>query len=153
MQESKKVDLKKWLENAESRPLNGLVSFTIPTLSDEMLEELSVISEMLDKTGISVELTRHEGEGMEYDFLVLKVDKERYHTVMTRHAGRKADFNEKYDKYKDCSVAELREKLKAMSKTKIAEELGCSRMTLYRIIKNTEERQPLEDTSIWHYTS
>ena len=88
-----------------------------------------------------------------YDFIVLKVNEEKYQNVKTRHAGRKADFERKYDTYGKCTVAELEEKLKKMKKTEIALDLGCSRMTLYRIIKNIEERKPAKDTSIWHYTS
>ena len=60
---------------------------------------------------------------------------------------------EKYDKYGKCTVEELLRKLQTMSKTQISQELGCSRMTLYRVIKNIEVRKPSKDTSIWHYTS
>lgn len=155
MKNSTQIDLKKRLENLNKQNLNGCVSFTTQALSEKNLDELAVISEMLEKVGISLEISRNEnhGIGMDYDFIVLKANKEQYKKAMTRHAGRKADFNEKYDKYGKCTVAELEEKLKTMSKTKIAEELGCSRMTLYRIIKNITNLKPRGDVSIWHYTS
>jgi len=86
-------------------------------------------------------------------FIALKINEDKYRSVMSRHAGRKADFDRKYDMYGKCTVAELEEKLLTMKKTEIAGELGCSRMTLYRIINNIAERNPAKDTSIWHYTS
>jgi DNA invertase Pin-like site-specific DNA recombinase len=131
------------------------VAFTAQPLNDKSLNELAALSELLQKVGFSLETTRkgNPSLGLEYDYITIKLDKEKYNEVVTRHAGRKADFEEKYDKYGKCTVAELKEMLMTMSKTNIAQELGCSRMTLYRILKNIEERNPAGDTSIWHYTS
>ena len=106
-------------------------------------------STKMEKVGLNLEIIRKNG----YDFVVLKLNGDKYRAATTRHAGRKADFENKYDTYGKCTVGELREKLKLTSKTRIAQELGCSRMTLYRIIKNIEDRNPAEDTSVWHYTS
>ena len=138
-----------------NKDFNGLVSFTAQTLNDTSLEELNTMAELLKKVGVSLETTRKENAslGLAYDYITIKLDKEKYNEAITRHAGRKADFEEKYDKYGKCTVEELLYKLQTMSKTKIAQELGCSRMTLYRIIKNIELRNPSGDTSIWHYTS
>lgn len=153
MEKEKRIDLKN--RKKDSRELNGWVSFTAYALNENSLDELAAISEMLDRVGISLEVSRKDNatSGLEYDFVVLKVNKEQYQKVMTRYAGRKANFNKKYDKYGKCTVAELQEKLTTMTKTGIAAELGCSRMTLYRIMKNIAIQNPASDTSIWHYTS
>lgn len=150
-----KIDLKQRLLNNKNKPLNGWVSFTAQKLNENNLNELAVFSEMLNKVGISLEVTRKENKetSLCYDLVVMKLNEEKYKTAMSRHAGRKADFEEKYDKYGKCTVAELEEKLKVCSKTQIAKELGCSRMTLYRILQNIAKRNPAKDTSIWHYTS
>ena len=138
-----------------NKEFNGLVSFTAQPLNDAGLEELNRMADLLKKVGVSLETTRKEntGLGLEYDYITIKLDKEKYKEAVTRHAGRKADFEEKYDKYGKCTVGELSLKLQTMTKTRIAKELGCSRMTLYRIINNIELRNPAGDTSIWHYTS
>ena len=138
-----------------NKDFNGLISFTAQPLTDTSLEELNTMSELLKKVGVSLETTRKQnvGLGLEYDYITIKLDKEKYNEAVTRHAGRKADFEEIYDKYGKCTVGELLNKLQSMSKSKIAQELGCSRMTLYRILKNIEVRKPSKDTSIWHYTS
>ena len=145
----KKINLAARTEKINSDKSKGWVSLMAQTLDESNLDELALIAGMLEKVGVTVAVTRKE----QYDFLTLQVDKEAYAKAMTRQAGRKADFNAKYDKYGKCTVEELSMKLETMSKTKIAQELGCSRMTLYRIIKNIELRKPSKDTSIWHYTS
>jgi len=149
------IDLKKRLSELDKNSLNGWVSFTVAELSESGLNELAMMADMLETVGITLEITRRKNEetNLKYDFVVIKVNEEKYHSAKTRHAGRKADFDRKYDMYGKCSVAELEEKLKTMKKTEIAKELGCSRMTLYRIINNISEREPAKDTSIWHYTS
>lgn len=150
-----KINLKKRLQMIENNKLKGVVSFTAGELSETSLDELAFFADKLEKIGISLEITRKNNteKGIGYDFVVMKLNEEKYRSVMTRHAGRKADFEEKYDKYGKCTVDELREMLKTMSKTDVAKELGCSRMTLYRILNNISKRNPSGDTSIWHYTS
>lgn len=150
-----KIDLKKRYEEADKKLLNGWTSFTVGELNDKTLDELALISEMLEKVGVELEITRKTKteKNIGYDFVVLKVNIDKYLAATTRHAGRKANFEGKYDAYGKCTVEELNKKLKTYSKTKIAQELGCSRMTLYRILKNIELRNPDGDTSIWHYTS
>lgn len=149
------INLKQRLTQVNRSTSNGLVSFTAAKLSENSLDELAVIADMLENVGISLEISRKENKEtkVSYDFVVLKVNEEKYRASKTRHAGRKADFNRKYDVYGKCTVAELEEKLLTMKKTEIAKELGCSRMTLYRIINNISERKPAGDISIWHYTS
>lgn len=149
------IDLKQRLNGIDIQSLNGMVSFTAGQLNERSLDELAVLAKRLERVGISLEITRKNNKesGLGYDFIVLKVNEEKYQSSMTRHAGRKADFDQKYDKYGKCTVRELEEKLKSMKKTDIAKELGCSRMTLYRIINNISKRCPAGETSIWHYTS
>ena len=149
MKNDNKLDLKQRLSEIDIKSLNGLTSFSVAELSDKTLDELAYFADRLEKVGISLEIIRKTG----FDFVILNMNKEKYQATTTRHAGRKADFEEKYDKYGKCTVEELMYKLQTMSKTRIAKELGCSRMTLYRVIKNIEVRKPSKDTSIWHYTS
>lgn len=155
MSMNRKIDLKKRLSEVNKKSLNGLVSFTAGELSEHSLDELALIADMLEKVGVSVEVSQRNREetGVGYNFIVLKLNEDKYRSVMSRHAGRKADFERKYDAYGKCTVEELEEKLRIMKKSDIAKELGCSRMTLYRIINNISERNPAKDTSIWHYTS
>lgn len=155
MNTDRKIDLKKRLSEVDEKALNGWVSFTAGELNDQSLDELSMLADMLEKVGITVEITRKQNteSNLKYDFIVIKVNEEKYRTAKTRHAGRKADFDRKYDVYGKCTVGQLEEKLLTMKKTEIAAELGCSRMTLYRIINNIAKRNPAKDTSVWHYTS
>ena len=155
MSMNRKIDLKKRLSEVNKKSLNGLVSFTAGELSEHSLDELALIADMLEKVGVSVEVSQRNREetGVGYNFIVLKLNEDKYRSVMSRHAGRKADFERKYDAYGKCTVEELEDKLQIMKKSDIAKELGCSRMTLYRIINNISERNPAKDTSIWHYTS
>ena len=133
----------------------GFISFTAQTLSEKNLDELAALANLMERVGISVEVNRNQNPetGLSYDFIVMKVNDEQYKNAITRNAGRKPDFNKKYDMYGKCTVAELQEKLKIMTKSDIAKELGCPRMTLYRILHNIEENKPDPKTSIWHYTS
>lgn len=153
MGQGNQIDLLNRIEDNQEG--SGVVSFTTHAFSEKNLDELAYIAKMLEKVGVSLELTRNKNSAvdLEYDFMVLKLNKEKFNRVMTRQAGRKPNFNQKYDSYGKCTVAELKDKLKSMTKTKIAQELGCSRMTLYRILNNIERLEPAEDTSIWHYTS
>lgn len=155
MEQKKPIELKKRIKERNIQSTDGLVSFTAHTLSEKSLDELAAISELLDRVGITLQVERYEdfSLGTAYDFVTLRVNEERYKESTTRNAGRKPNFAEKYDKYGECTVAELQEKLKRESKTKIAEELGCHRMILYRIIKNISEMNPDGTMSIWHFTS
>jgi len=155
MKNEQVIDLKSRVLSLEKQSLNQWVSFTTQILDDKTLDELAVLAGMLERVGFTLEVARNQnnGLGLDYDFITVRVNEERYKHTVTRHAGRKADFNEKYDKYGKCTVAELKEKLLTTTKTQIADELGCSRMTLYRIIKNISSLNPAGDTSIWHYTS
>ena len=150
-----RIDLKRRLQITDNKKLKGVVSFTVGELNETSLDELAFFADKLEKIGISLEITRKKNteNSIGYDFVVMKLNEEKYRSATTRHAGRKADFEEKYDKYGKCTVDELREMLKTMSKTDVAKELGCSRMTLYRILNNISMRNPAGDTSIWHYTS
>lgn len=155
MENRKYIELKQRMEGRGTQSMAGFVSFTAHTLSEESLDELALISQCLNKVGITLQIERRENidAGTSFDFVTLKVNEKRFNESTTRHAGRKPNFAEKYDKYGECTVAELQEKIKCESKTKIAEELGCHRMTLYRILKNISEMNPDRSMSIWHFTS
>ena len=47
----------------------------------------------VEKVGVELEITRKKNteSGIGYDFVVLKVNEEKYNAATTRHAGRKAD--------------------------------------------------------------
>ena len=148
------IELSIRLDGKKKPDISSGVSFTTYSLSENKLDELAVMEEILQKFGVSIEVKRYESTGTSgYDIVTMKVDEKQYKKATTRHAGRKANFSEKYDKYNACTVKELQEKLQTMTKTKIAEELGCPRMTLYRILKNIEQQSPDGSVSIWHYTS
>ena len=155
MSEKYRIDLKNRL-NEEKKPKgDGYISFISHTLSESKLDELAYLSVLLDKVGISLNVDRYTDteKGPDYDIISLQVNLEHYRKLLTRCAGRKPNFEEKYSKYQKCTVEQLQEKLIRQSKTQIAQELGCSRMTLYRIIKNVEKLSPDGNISIWHYTS
>jgi len=155
MSEKYRIDLGKRLKEEKKSKGEGYVSLPSYPLSESKLDDLAYLSALLEKAGISLSVDRHTDaeRGPDYDIITLAVHTERYNKVITRHAGRKPNFEEKYNKYRECTVTELKEKLTKQSKTRIAEELGCSRMTLYRILKNVEKLSADGEVSIWHYTS
>ena len=71
-----KIDLKKRYEEADKKLLNGWTSFTVGELNDKTLDELALISEMLEKVGVELEITRKTKteKNIGYDFVVLKVN-------------------------------------------------------------------------------
>ena len=83
MSTEQKIDLKQRLKNTDTKLLNGLVSFTAGELSEKNLNELALISELLDRVGISLEVTRkiNKETKFAYDFIVLKVNEEKYQSV------------------------------------------------------------------------
>ena len=155
MATSTKIDLKKRIADKEKTLQISSLSLPVYLLDEKTLDEIARLSDTLEKVGVSLEMERYENTGLtsSYDMLRLKVNEEQYKKVTTRHAGRKQNFIEMHEKYKACTVAELKKYLGTMTKIKIAALLGCSRMTLYRIIKNIEKYEPEDDMSIWHYTS
>ena len=155
MIQSKQIDLKNRCKHTEKQKEISSVSVPVYLLDETSLDEVAGISELLDKVGISIQIDRYEDSETlsSYDMLRFKVSTEQYKKAMTRHAGRKQNFIEKCEKYKACTVGELKEYRNNTTKVKIAEELGCSRMTLYRIIKNIAKYHPEDHMSIWHYTS
>ena len=130
------------------------ISFPVYSLDEKTMQGLAELSEILEKVGVLVSVDRVERPGASaYDMFRLKVNEEQYRKITTRNAGRKQNFLEKYEKYAQCTVGELKKMLNSTTKTEIARYLGCSRMTLYRIIKNIADYEPEESVSVWHYTS
>lgn len=117
---------------------------------EESMHKLAVLKDCLNKVGIKMEAVRSDCT----DLLTFKIDFDTFEKVTNRGAGRKKDYD-MGKKYKECTVGELKEKLKTMKKSEIAEELGCPRMTLYRILKNMESSlsADLDTMSIWFFTS
>lgn len=155
MATSTKIDLKSRRLDKEKKVQTGSVSLPVYLLDEKTLDEMARLADVFERVGISLNIERYENTGLtsSYDMLRIKVNEEQYKKVTTRHAGRKQNFIEMHEKYKACTVAELKEYLDTMTKIKIAALLGCSRMTLYRIIKNIEKYEPEDYMSIWHYTS
>ena len=121
-------------------------------LREEEADKLKELSVMLSKVGVTMEVERSGNETKNTcDKLTFRVNQVQYEKSVTRHAGRKSTFSDKCDRYGECTVEELQKKLSSMSKVKVAEELGCSRMTLYRILRNLSEVNPEGYMSIWHY--
>lgn len=124
-------------------------------ISDDAAKELGVLKEYLEKVGIKLSATRHKDDtsGFTTDILSFAINNAAYKKAVYRNAGRKMDYH-KHERYKPCTVAELKEKLETMNKSEIAEELGCQRGTLYRILKNVDfDDKDEQNYSIWSYTS
>ena len=90
------------------------------------------------------------------DILSFTINNDIYDQVIKRGAGRKKDYTMQ-ERYKDCTISELKEKLKIMKKVDIMKELGCPKATFYRILKNIKAVDAFDDedtanTSIWWYT-
>ena len=122
---------------------------------EDEIHKLAVLKECLEKVGIELTVDTADEEGMR-DYLMFKIDFDKFDTATSRRAGRKKDYT--MDKrYKSCTVAELKEKLdKGMKKTEIMRELGCPKPTLYRIIKNLDgfwDKKHFQDYDIWDFTS
>lgn len=152
---STKIELKNRRLDKEKSLQTDSVSLPVYLMDEKTLDEVARLSEVLERVGISLHIERHENTGLtsSYDMLRIKVNEEKYKKITTRYAGRKQNFIEKHKKYKACTVEELKGYLETMTKTKTAALLGCSRMTLYRMIKNIEKYGPEGYMSIWHYTS
>lgn len=155
MTASTKIDLKNRSANNENTISVSSVSLPVYLLNEKTLDEMARLSEVLEKVGVSLNIERYENTELtsSHDTLHIKVNEEQYKKITTRYAGRKQNFIEMHEKYKVCTVEELKEYLSKMTKTKTAALLGCSRMTLYRVIRNIEKYEPEGDMSIWHYTS
>lgn len=121
--------------------------------SDSM-HRLAVLKECLDKVGIEMTAVRYEDE--KTDVLSFKIDFETFSKVTQRGAGRKKDYSMS-ERYKKCTVSELKTKLESMKKCEIIEELGCPKATFYRILKNIAAAEVKNlvngNDSIWYYTS
>lgn len=115
-------------------------------ISEQNIHELAVLKEYLEKVGIMVNAVRYPGT----DILSFSIHKETYEKVVNRNAGRKKDYHMD-ERYKSCTVAQLDAKMKTMKKQDIINELGCPKMTFYRILKNID--WDAKDMSIWHFTS
>lgn len=115
-------------------------------ISEQNIHELAILKEYLGKVGITVNAVRYP----QTDILSFSIQKETYEKVVNRNAGRKKDYNMN-KRYKSCTVAQLDEKIKTMKKQDIINELGCPKMTFYRILKNIDWEA--KDMSIWEFTS
>ena len=145
MKDENEIELKLKREVNKSLDDYVLVSCNIP----KDTHELAVLKELLGKVGI----TMSASHGSYSDMLSFRIDYETFDKVTSRGAGRKKDITMK-NRYKECTVAELKEKLKTMKKSEIIEDLGCPSMTFYRILKNINlDDESDQDMSIWHFTS
>lgn len=135
-------------------PLEDFAYIPITPLEDDTLNNLIAISKLLERLGVSLSIDRYPASDEPSRlFLKIQIDEDQFHFATNRNAGRKKDLTME-SRYKHCTVAELREMQKDMRKTDIANELGCPRMTLYRIFKNLETADNVcDDDSIWSYTS
>lgn len=93
-------------------------------------ETVSLLNEALNKIGIYVEMT-------ENDYLLLKKS-DAHLFKMTRCAGRRKRYLSK-----SIPLDEIEERIKNSSAQAVADELGISRSTLFRRIK--EAKESLED--------
>ena len=70
-----KINLKQRIAETERQSLNGLVSFTAQKLNENSLNELAALAELLEKIGITLDVTRKNNSdtGISYDLVVLKL--------------------------------------------------------------------------------
>lgn len=122
------------------------------TIADDEIHKLAVLKECLAKVGIDMSAQRYE----ECDTLSFEIDFETFNKVTNRGAGRKKDYSMD-ERYKQCTVSELKKKLDTMKKCDIIKELGCPKATFYRILNNIEKDKGVIESepnmSIWHFTS
>lgn len=133
-------------EKKELSTLNDDYISVICEISEQNIHELAVLKEYLGKVGIMVNAVRYP----QTDILSFSINKETYEKVVNRNAGRKKDYHMN-ERYKSCTVTQLEEKMKIMKKQAIINELGCPKMTFYRILKNIDWEK--KDMSIWEFTS
>lgn len=114
--------MKYWIDGTE-------IQLKIDNCSDDDKEKneetVSLLNETLNKIGIYVEMT-------ENDYLVFKKS-DAHLFKMTRCAGR----HKKH--FKPIPIAEIEERIKNSSAQAVADELGISRSTLFRRIKEAKE--------------
>jgi len=150
-----KIDLESRKKSNEKQVRSDYLSLLAYPINEKTLGELADLSAMLRTVGITLRIDRYEDTDYRsgYDIVTFRINEEKYQRITNRNAGRKPNFIAKYEKYRPCTVLELRSMLETKTKTETARILGCSRMTLYRILKNLKELKPEEDRSVWHYTS
>jgi len=142
----------------DKKPESRISNYTSVTcsISEDSAQELAILKDYLYKVGISVKATRYEST----DVLTFIIDKEKYDKVVKRGAGRKKDYKLE-EKYKKCTVSELKKMIETMKKSDIIKELGCPKRTFYNILNNIKEAEEFLDAeyeqgcdpSIWDYTS
>lgn len=133
------------------------ISFEKNFITEEDLQSLSLLKEILSKSGATLDVTHNiQRDGTEYNSIYIYMNEDKVAVKTTRNAGRKQQLF-KNGKYKECTVSELKMKLESgMKKTEIINELGCPKATFYRILKNLGEDIEHEDVqmhSIWIYTT
>ena len=151
MEKGKEIKLEKTSEARESN-----YASIICHISEDGIHELATLKDYLLKVGISMRATRYESA----DILTFMIDKEKYEKVVKRGAGRKKDYSME-EKYKKCTVSELKKMLETMKKSDIIKELECPKRTFYNILNNIKEAEEFLDAeyeqgydpSIWDYTS
>lgn len=144
---------------------NSFLCFADGITEDE-LKTLSILKEVLKKSGIDLRVTHYVDEYFEEEKngIYISFKEKKVAEKITRNAGRKKDYS-MFEKYKECTVSELKTKLDSgMKKSEIIAELRCPKATFYRILKNIEKIDVLYTTepdemadhlnrSIWLYTS
>ena len=127
------------------------------TVNHPDVHELAVLKEKLGAVGVKMSLVMDRGS--DHGVLIFGF-RDEYVRNKTRCAGRKKDYKME-QRYKECTVSELKMKLKTMKRCDIIAELGCPKTTFYRIINKLKELECdfenedslVDDVSIWIYTS
>ena len=161
METKTEINLPEYLTHKNISSERGHEFITLPVkkpFHKSFFNELALLQALLKKVGI--ELCAFEYAESDTLLLTFRIDLTTYNRKTTRKAGRKISYNKVQERgYSPCTIGELRERLKAKpQKTTLAAELGCPRITLYRIIKNLDAEDwyegddYLQTRSIWNYT-
>lgn len=95
--------------------------------------EVKKLQKLLKPYGISVDVMERDGGNVSWKFLQIEYDLSEIKNKQTRGAGRK-----KIQLEKSYTVGEIREMKQRMTGDEMAKELGISRKTLYRRLKECE---------------
>lgn len=122
-------------------------SYLVLKISDEEKETLE-LAKALKPFGIDIELNKSQlnyDSSQEYYTLKISYNSDKLKKKQTRNAGVKLQYNRKAY---ELSIADIEKRLETETCQAIADELGMSRMTLYRKLKKANETNINKSLSI-----
>lgn len=126
------------MDTGEVKDVNKYLHFIQPGEIDdvEKIEKVSELNNILSQVGVSLELEEHRAENDIYTSLAIRYNPQKIKEKLKRNAGRKGSVITG-----DWTVGQIRERMKQGETAEdIAKELGVSRATLFRKLKEAEDR-------------